>query len=195
MLGEISLTTAKDIASIGDVLVKFIVVAVGGYVSVRFYFRRRQIYPRAKLNCTYRVLKINKDCVLIRIDATLVNTGDVLVTIERGYANLKLLAPCDSKFSAHLGDLKDRSKSMTADLHVPLLKKCEHVPKKSCLIEPHEEESIVFDFVLPNQKYRLLEVTVYISNSNVKKRELGWSKTLVIDLFICNTKGEGDVEA
>lgn len=195
MLADISLTTAKDIASIGDFLVKFIVVVIGGYVSTRFYFRRRQIYPRAKLNCDYRLLTINKGSVLLRIDATLINTGDVLVTIERGYANLNLLAPCDSKFAEHLSDLTDESKIATTDLHVPLLKKCEYVPKKACLVEPHEEESITFDFVLPNRKFRIIEATVYISNSNVKERELGWSKTLLIDLSHCDAKGASDVKA
>src|SRR5690349_21035963 len=88
-----------EVTSIFDAAFKEVAIVVGGIASYYLFWRKRQVYPRAEVNLSIEQHRLPRQKLLIRVKATLKNTGEVLIQLSRGYANLCLIAPCDRRFN------------------------------------------------------------------------------------------------
>jgi hypothetical protein len=79
----------KDLASTFQGFTVFIVALVGGIM----YLKRRQRFPRAKIEHTIHHTRIDADRVLLFVVATITNCGEVRIRLEDGVTWVRKIMP------------------------------------------------------------------------------------------------------
>lgn len=173
-----TLTFWKELISAAQSLVTIIAIC-GGAI---WYFKRRRPFPRAKIThqIADKILADNK--VLIRLVVTVLNQGEVLLSLEKGFAGVQQVNPCpqglidsikggcdivaERKTEAAWDTLAERAITLTADARE---------------LEPGEEEEFNFDFLIDGGVKTVI-IYSYFENRRKKRRAVGWNKTTIYDL-------------
>lgn len=173
-----SVTFWKEVADIAQSLITVLAILTGGYL----YFKRRQRFPRAKITHQIADRLISEDKIVIRVVVTVVNQGEVLLSLVSGFTGVQQFAPCPV---ALLDSLKSKGHIVKEGKFEAewdcLEEKKIVIANREREVEPGEEDEFNFDFVVSADVKSVL-VYSYLKNKSKKGREMGWNKTSVYDL-------------
>ncbi len=163
-------------------LASSVAVIVASGAGLFWFFRRRQLYPRANLTQTISVKTLPNGSAFVQVNVNIENKGLtklVPATIDKksGVVVEDLSPQLDDS-----GDPLYQEKS--PELKLRLLKRLNF--PAGLHIEPAESQSVSFDFVL-SPDTTAIKVYSYLENQKLKKwynrnRELGWSTTSIYDI-------------
>lgn len=176
------LTFWKDLSSIFQSVVTVVAILGGAFL----YLKRRQRFPRAKitLQVTDRLISGNK--VVLRVGITVGNQGEVLLSLESGFVGVQQVVPCPRS----LLDSVNSSGSIVAETKTEAAWDviAHRDFSEGRQIEPGEEEELYFDFLL-DAEIKTVIVYSYFRNKVIKRKELGWNKTVIYDLSVNRQPG------
>lgn len=175
--------TFLDILGATEGVITIAAIVVAGTWTYFLFWKERQTLPRAVLDLTVEQHRIQRNKLLVRVTAVLSNSGRVPMCIERGYARMHAIRPSDKTFGSILDEWSQTTENIKHHLPAPLISKLKYTPTKNCLVESMETEHVIFDFIVPDGKFQLVEIYVYFSNLARKDREIGWGKWALLPLL------------
>ena len=87
------LSTLKDIATIVQSVITVAAVILGGIWTYWLFVREREKYPSAKIEHRICHRPIANGKILLSIDATVINSGDVLLALVSGNMTISQMLP------------------------------------------------------------------------------------------------------
>lgn len=167
------LADLKDIVTIIQLLITAIAIIVGGIWSYLLFVRKRQKYPRAKLEHHIAHWAVNSEVILVSIDITISNTSDVLLSLESGRIIVHQVLPPKNEFLQMLSEIKPQGSRRIEDVHWPsLFSYKEHWENRTVEIEPGELEQLHYTLLLSSE-VRMIHTVSFFRNI-AKRRRLEW---------------------
>jgi hypothetical protein len=172
---QVTLTFWKDLSSTFQSIVTVAAILGGAFL----YLKRRQRFPRAKitLQITDRLITENK--TVLRVAVTVSNQGEVLLSLESGFAGVQQVVPCPRPLLDSIRTADSILAETKTEADWALLAHSDVSDKRQ--IEPGEEEEFYFDFLL-DAEVKTVIVYCYFKNKKIKGEELGWNKTIIYDV-------------
>ena len=174
-----TISATKDIADIVAAGFTVLAIIVGGGWGYVLFVRKRQKYPRANTKHEITHLQIADGKLLLHVDVTISNVGDVLISLVSGIIRIQqILSPSPELMDA-IKERGDPVKEGSREIEWPLI-----VERPSAWasgefeIEPGESEQIPYDFII-NADVQTVEVYSYYKNTEKPKREIGWNLTTI----------------
>jgi hypothetical protein len=169
------ITFWKDLSATVQSFVTVIAILGGVFL----YLKRRQRFPRARIThqLTDKLLSDNK--IVLRAVITVVNQGEVLLSLESGFIGVQQVVPCPQSLLDSIRTNNVFLKEKKTEAEWKLLTHTDFIDKRQ--IEPGEEEEFYFDFLLDAQ-IKTVIVYSYFKNKKIRRKELGWNKTTIYDL-------------
>lgn len=179
----------KDIVQI----IQSILTIIGIIVAAYWFFKRRQVNPKAKL--THNIINkvLDENTLLIRINATIENIGNVLIKIDHVEIRINWVYPLTEDVHTAIDKLKPVNElESEEDLQIKFpqieSKKLKLEKNKMIIVEPGESENIYCDFILKKDKLpskvKTIMIYCYIKNISSRQRPLGWVFEELYDLSI-----------
>lgn len=168
----------KDLTDI----IQSIVTVLAIFVGAHLYFKRRRRFPRVKITHQVADKLILSDKIFLRLVVTIVNQGEVLLSLESGFVGVQQVVPCPKALLDSIdrdGDIVEDGKHEAA--WDTLAEKDIIFKRSEREIEPGEEEEFSFDFLI-DSNVKTVIVYSYFKNESKKKRDIGWNKTTIYDL-------------
>lgn len=168
----------KDLVSVAQSLVTILAICGGAIL----YFKRRRPFPRAKIThqIADKILADNK--ILLRVVVTVINQGEVLLSLKKGFAGVQQVHPCPQGLLDTIKGGHDIvAERKTEALWDTLGEKEIALTDDARELEPGEEEEFNFDFLIEGGVKTVI-VYSYFVNQRKKRREVGWNKTTIYDL-------------
>jgi hypothetical protein len=167
-----------------------LIIIVGAFISVRWYYLKRRKYPRLNLTQEVSHLILDDKHILIRVKLTLENKSEILIRLgsdntkdenkqdECSLTRIQQIAPLLSTFE--LDKIKiggDPVKPECTEVEWPLLDERKIEGSLAFReLEPGEIEELFVEFVTDNDKSAILVYTYIV---NPRKKNLGWHKSTV----------------
>jgi len=154
------------------------------------YFKRRQRFPRAKVAHQIIDKRIANGKILLRLSVTILNQGEVLLSLKKGHAGIKQLLPCPQTL---IGPVESGSNIFEEGKMEACWDWLAHrefeLTEEARQVEPNEEEEFNFDFIL-DSTVKTVIVYSFVQNKKIKRREIGWNKATVYDLSSASPRDE-----
>ena len=130
---------------------------------------------------THKVVdrRLDDEKLLLRIDVSIANVGDVLVDIERAivYVNQILLVP--ETVLSSIDSEKGVENFNNSESMWPNLVTCERIWEPRMFeIEPGERDDVTFDFVV-SPDIETIEIYTHFRNAKKRSRDVGWEHTSI----------------
>lgn len=180
----------SDIAVVLNIIqstVTVVAVIIGGVWSYMLFVSRRQKYPSAKVEhqVTYRPVVPGK--LILSIDVTITNQGDVLLSLLSWEVKAKQMLPPTEQLAQFL-ILESVGKAPIAPQVIIwdtiASRKDEHT-RGLFEVEPGEQHQFHLDFLI-NANTSTILVESFFNNVEKRGKPVGWSLTTIHD--IANTK-------
>ncbi|HYH84545.1 MAG TPA: hypothetical protein VEX60_03625 [Pyrinomonadaceae bacterium] len=165
----------KDVSDIAQASITVIAVLGGAFL----YLKRRQRFPRAKITHQIADKLISDNNVLLRLVVTVVNQGEVLLSLESGFTGVQQVIPCPQTLLDSISSGNDILAENKTEAAWEALTHKDFVEARH--VEPNEEEEFYFDFLL-DAKVKTVIIYSYFKNKKFKSRDIGWNKTSIYDL-------------
>lgn len=168
-------------AEIAESLAAVVGIVAAG-IWAWFHFRRkRERYPRTRISHTTATLPLDDGRVILRVFATVANSGDVLVALTHAFTRVQQFAPVPENIQLAARDCPDPVAADQCELDWPMIGQRDwNVGKGLGEIEPGECETLCSDFVLPREIEKVL-VYSYVTN-HAKASDIGWSDTTIVSV-------------
>lgn len=173
------LSTLKDIATIVQSVITVAAVILGGIWTYWLFVRKREKYPSAKIEHRISHRPIANGKILLSIDATVINSGDVLLALVSGNITVSQMLPPQDE----LLDILNTSEGDWVTSWHPLVPIVNPIGQKGQLeIEPGESQQFFNHFVIDASIQTIL-VKTFFDNVEKPKRKIGWTLTTMYDLW------------
>jgi len=177
-----NLNNIKEVFVIIESVIKIIAIIFGGWWSYRLFVKNRLKYPKAKIEHKVFHKKITDDKILLHVDTTILNTGNVLISIVSGVTRVQQMIPTQNTILNSINEGKDPVSEELNEINWPLIQEREYKRKKGELeIEPGENDQICYDFIIDSDVQTVV-IYSYYKNINKYRRDLGWHLTTKYDL-------------
>ena len=174
--------TFADLTSIVQAAANVAVLLLGAGWTAYLFKNRRGKFPRA--NITHEIIdrRIEADKILLRVDVSIANVGDVLLQIEHGIVRVNQMLPVTENLLEDInadGGIDDfnvvetKWPNLAAREQDWLIEMFE--------IEPAETDEVNYDFVIPFG-VKTVEVYTYFRNAKKRPREIGWGHTSIHEI-------------
>ncbi len=185
-LPSVDWNTAKTIAETMEATITSLALVVGAIWTYRRFIRQREPYPRASVSHTVQQVFVGTNRRLLHIEATLTNSGQTLIRLERFRTWLQQVQPLVSSLAAQLHADQDLVPECAQEVPWPLLEKREKTWERGAAeVEPGEGEMLSSDFII-DASIEVVQVYTYVWNHHKPGREIGWARTT----FLClDSKG------
>jgi hypothetical protein len=160
-----------------------IAIIIGGVWSYMLFVSRRQKYPRAKIEHQVAFRPVVSGKLILNLDVTITNQGDVLLSLVSWEIKAKQMLPPTEQLAQFLL-LEGKEKSPTAPEVIVwdmiATRKDEH--KKGLFeIEPGEQHQFHLDFLI-NADVSTILVESFFNNAAKRGKPVGWSLTTIHDI-------------
>ncbi len=175
---QISLSTVRDIATIVQSIFTVAAVIIGGVWTYWLFVKKRQKYPSAKIEHQISHRPIANGKVLLSVNAVISNSGNVLLSLEKGKIRVSQVLPPQDE----LLDILTRKKgTQVTNWHLlsPLVNP---IGQETLEIEPSESQQFLVHYVIDADIQTILVYT-YFRNVEKPKRNIGWTLTTIYDLW------------
>jgi hypothetical protein len=179
---------SKDSFSSIESCVKILAILFGGWWAYRAFHRRRERYPRAKINHAISYWSISENERLLRVTLNVLNDSDVLLKIRSGFTWVQQMQPWPKEITDCIQDGKPVVDEGETEVGWPLIKECTHKGKKE--IEPKEADEIQMDFVL-DKCYEQVLVYSFVENAAKGRWYVRLLRWLSSDKYPKKKKGIG----
>lgn len=200
---DLILNSKEQFASLESAF-KMCALVVGGFWTYLLFVRKRQTYPRAKLNHRIFATPISDSKTLLRVTAEIRNEGDVLMQLSSGFTSIQRIKPWPDGLSSHAAPATTEENVIKTEFDWPTLEKVSvKFGAGTQEIEPKESDELHWDIVIDSSAEIVLVYT-YIRNTEKKFRikhwsqrvkEIGWSVSSIYDLkknqFLGSESGKG----
>lgn len=176
----LSLDDIEKLTSGIESLVTAIGIVVAGIWTYSLFVKNRLDKPSAKISHKVEYRRIPENEILIHVAVHVANTSDVLLRIVSGEVRVTPMLPMADEILGRLHQWEDMTKEGEGEIHWPGRKtyKIDWV-SKSRQIEPKEDDTFHFDFVL-DRSVSTFQVYSYIENT--EKKTIGWNTTTLHDI-------------
>jgi hypothetical protein len=192
------LLTYKDYIAIVESIATIAAIIVGGIWSYKIFIQKRQKYPRANIQHHISHRHIGNGKILLSIDVTITNDGEVLLPLPQGTTYLRALVPpppalITTGTSAN-GPAQAQQHGWPLIAYQP-----EESGNTSSLgrmrriidtllgrvrfaieLEPHEHEQLYYNFII-DDTVQTIQVETFFSNPS-RAHRVGWRTTTLYDL-------------
>lgn len=175
------LTDWKDALESLNSLAAIAALILGGYWSYRLFVRRRLKLPRADVLQTISHHHLCDNKWLIRVTATVVNKGEVLIEFEQGFTRLLLVRPGDEPLEKAIREGPLPRAGGGSRIEWPCLEQLRCCPNPPREIEPGETDEIHFDFVI-DDTIRTVIAHTQLENRAKRTQAFVWERSTVYDL-------------
>lgn len=178
-----TLTDIETALNIFQSLITMIAIVVGGIWSYMLFVSRRQKYPRAKIEHQVSFRPVVSGKLILSLDVTITNQGDVLLSLISWEIKAKQMLPPTEQLAQFLL-LESKEKSPIAPEVIVwdtiAARKDEH--KKGLFeIEPGEQHQFHLDFLI-NADVSTILVESFFNNVAKRGKPVGWSLTTIHDI-------------
>jgi hypothetical protein len=177
----------QELKTIVDIVQGSVTVAavfVGGAWSYRLFVRKRQPFPRARLEHQVSHYQRKDGAVLISVKVTVINTGETLLRLTEGETTIRQVLPLSARAQAAPIDLPPPLRSVTVGWSL-LAREPEAWGDEPLEIEPGNRDELHYFFPLPAGSQVLL-IRTFFANGRARDEGSGWNVTTVYDLHGCN---------
>jgi len=153
-------------------------VVIAGLWTWRVYVRNRIQYPRAEVKHRVTVLPLSQTRSVVRIDVTVKNISEVLVSLVSGCVRLSRMLPAPSGW---LEVENEQPLLLTGTEEFCWPKLCSrnfdwhNEPRE---VEPGESDTFQFDFLIDGV-FEKLQIYSHLTNVVKRKKEIGWNTTSI----------------
>lgn len=178
---------SKDDASTIQALVTSAAILVGGGWALAKFGWRRERYPKAILQHTALITRLDEQRFFCRIDLTINNCGSKLICLESILSRIQQIEPLPNTGD---GIFEPDPTSAAPEIEWPALQTRDHsFGNGERQIEPGESDTLQFDYILP-VGVNTIQAYSYVSNRTTKRkghrlyfdkipREIGWNVTTI----------------
>lgn len=173
---NLSLSELKDGIQIIQSLVTITAIGVGGL----WFIQKRQRYPKASIKHTISHRKVRDDKLLLSIDMTITNNGNILLRISAIKVEMKQILPPANELKRLLAS----NREVESGFHVTdwdvigernrrILEKAE--------IEPGESQQFDYHFLINSE---IETIWLKTSLQNPRRNRASWSQVTIYDLQV-----------
>lgn len=174
--------TVKDLTDIISNIIETIAIIVGGTWTYILFIKNREKYPKADIIQNVTHVRLDKSHILIRVDLKLVNTGKVLLSGLDTENRIQQILPLPRTVKKAVERGKDPVEKGESEVLWPMIGERQvTLEKELAEIEPGEDESIQFDYVV-GSGVKVVQVYTYVRNIFKSKKEIGWGVTSLYDI-------------
>ena len=172
----------KDLASIIQSTITSIGIIIAGIWALNKYFQKRERAP--KVNLTHKIM----DCPiavkkrLLHVEVKIANIGDVIFKVAAGLTCILRICPLSDELEKRISLGKDTVNDDKMEIDWPVLhKKSSKWPEGKFEIEPGEEDSVHYDFIIDADEKI---VSVYSAYDHIKKDQnpIAWEVTTIYEI-------------
>lgn len=174
----ISWSNVKDIAALIQSAATVIAITVGGIWTYWLFVRKRQKFPRAKIEHRISHRSTVNGRLLLSVDAIISNTSDVLLSLVSGKISVSQMLPPQAEL---LNILNGGQGTEVTDWQALVPLRNPTWKKGELEIEPGESQQLPYHFVI-NASVQTLLVYTYFRNAEKSGRVLGWELSTIYDL-------------
>jgi hypothetical protein len=181
----------KDIADIIQAVVTCFALIIGGIWSYMLFVRKRQRYPRAKIEHQVTQRIASTDATLVSINIIISNAGDVLLSLIKGEIEVRQVLPPEVGFLQKLKKDQNAPYRRVELIDWPLLFPYEEdwkKEKRTIEIEPGESEQFLFTLLI-HAEVKTIYINSYFHNMKKRRKDLGWSLETFHDVSISGNEG------
>ncbi len=186
-----SLSDVETLVNIVQSLIAISAIIIGGIWSYMLFVSRRQKYPRAKIEHQVAFRSVVPEKLILSLDVTITNQGDVLLSLVSWEIKAKQMLPPTEQLAQFLL-LEGKEKSSIAPEVIvwdTIASRNDEHKKGLFEIEPGEQHQFHLDFLI-NTNVSTILVESFFKNIEKRGKPVGWSLTTIHD--VVNTKILGD---
>ena len=176
----VSPETLNQLASALQAAAAVVALIVGGIWTYRLFVKNRLDKPSARTSHQVAIRDLDDCGLLVRVGVVVENLSVVLIRIEKGKVRLKRMLPLAPALSQQLRE-HDCPLVEGQKVQWPLLETRPFAWKQPYEVEPHESDTLYFDFIV-DKPLITFEVYSYVKNVSMGRREIGWNTTTVHDV-------------
>ncbi len=168
------LTFWKDLGEALESFATALALMLGGLWTYLAFIRQRLALPRLDVSVAVQEASLAQ-CLLIRAQVSLRNSGNVVVTSDLGEIRLRQVVPPPSHIEEAVISGFDPVPADCAQIEWPMLAGREWKWKKGEFeIEPGEADSLCADFFVPLQT-QVVELYFFLANARKRGQNIGWT--------------------
>jgi hypothetical protein len=172
----------KNLAEAAESVITAGGIVVAGVWTYLIFVRRRQRFPRAALSHQTHSFRLPDGRRLLRVAATIANSGEVLVCLRTITTRVQHVLPLPDHIAVQLKESPEPP-SGESEFPWPVLGKRQwRIDETMGEIEPGEAEILQSDFVIPAGVEQVLVYT-HVPNHAKSQSGIGWSDTVVVSLI------------
>jgi hypothetical protein len=184
------LGVGKDAFLIVQSIVTSIGIVFGGVWTYRLFVKRREKFPRAKLEYQVQVFDYSADERHIRVGLTIKNESQVLLKIEKGHTWIQQIEPYASEAVEEFKERITDAEKAPYEARWPLIEERLHTGKNGIEVEPLEVHDLYMDFFV-NKCFKKIAVYTFLENSAKADRHIGWTASTVVNLETGDSSKQG----
>jgi len=154
-------------------------VAAGGVWAYWQFFEKRESYPKAEIVHNIESLALPENRILIRIEASVENTGTTALSLTSGVVRVESVLPLSKSVASSLKEYSGLNSEGQTFIRWPTIATRELVWKPGEFeIEPGETDHAYYEFVVPAEQ-QVINVYSFLTNDQKTEtgRHLGWSRS------------------
>jgi len=170
-------------ASVAESLATVAAITIGGIWSYLLFVKKRQRFPRAKLQHKVSHRALPRGGILLSVEVTVSNSGEVLLSLISWEIIVRQMLPPRAELLRVINDdqINQGAGTEIIEWHEIAARKERKIKHEVFEIEPGESQQFSHSFLIdPEVKTILLDT--YFQNVKKKGREVGWSLSTIHDL-------------
>jgi hypothetical protein len=180
----VTLSDIKDVADIIQALVTTLALIIGGAWTYLLFVRKRQRYPRAKIEHKVTQRAASAEANLLSIDIIISNTSDVLLSLVSGEIEVRQVLPLGASFLQMLNSGQLATSHRVELVDWPSLFSYSEDWQGGRIVEIEPGESGQFPYtLLVRVDVKTIYVQTYFRNVNKRRKKLGWSTETFHDVL------------
>jgi hypothetical protein len=178
----IGMSRFKDILGIVEIFVTIIAIIIGGIWGYWLFVQNRQKYPRASIVHCISHRHIGSDKLLLHVNATISNVGEVLLSLIHLETRVQQVVPLADDVLDLVSTGENLVPEGETEVAWPLIALHEvRLERGKCEVEPGESQEIHHDFILDTE-VKTVEVYTYLINEKKRDHEIAWDLTTLYDI-------------
>lgn len=175
------LALLKDSTEALQAVITALALIIGGLWTYLIFVRRRQRFPRATLQQAVSCRRVAPDYLLLSIDLTVANAGEVLLTLAEASIVVQQVLPALHTLRGAAEQARRTGCEALEVLTWPtLVAREEQWPAGAVEIEPGERHELHYDLLVATS-VETVRIVSHVRNRS-KRRPLWWGTTLLHDL-------------
>ena len=164
----------QDALAALESIVTSLAILAGGIWALRLYLKKREPKPKARIKHTLTHRRLPGNQIWLRVDLSLDNCGNSLLRPKKGLTRVSQILPLHGILPGRLSPPFSRERAW------PQLFDDES-DWTEMSIEPGEEDSVAYDFVLPGHVKTVL-IYSHVENADAGDTPVGWQRATVYEI-------------